>query len=60
MKGLIPFDVWNVSTKEEAVTRKLVETNNALENFNRQLNSSFSASRPSIYQFVEVVVIFLG
>ena len=54
LNGLIPFYVWNTSSLEAEACIRLVSTNNALENFNRQLNESFPTAHPNIYLFVEV------
>ena len=55
IEGPIPFDVWNVSADFNANEARLCATNNALECFNRQLNSAFPTPRPNIFQFIEAI-----
>ena len=57
-QGLIPFDMWNVS-EQQGNDDELFGTNNAMECFNRQLNSSFSSAHPNIFRFIEVKDKFL-
>ena len=54
IRGCIPFDTWNVS-EQQGNDDELFATNNAMECFNRQLNSSFSSAHPNIFRFIEVI-----
>ena len=48
------FEAWNISRKLTLPTPDNA-TNNALENFNRQLNQEFAASQPSPFHFIVTI-----
>jgi hypothetical protein len=51
------YDVytWNVFKASKGNVESINQTNNALENFNRQLNSCFSNPHPNLFNFIECV-----
>jgi hypothetical protein len=49
------FDTWNLCTARSLNVDKKNRTNNALENFNRQLNSKFPTPHPNIFHFIDVI-----
>ena len=49
------FDVWNNSKARENRVEIQNRTNNALESFNKQLNSEFPAAHPNIFHFIETI-----
>jgi hypothetical protein len=55
LNGNIPFGTWNITAHDNLCLPNLVATNDALENFNRQLNSSFFSPHPNIFRFIEVI-----
>ena len=55
LKGRVAFEAWKVSGFGENDDIRLISTNNALENFNRQLNNAVGTPHPSAFTFVEVI-----
>ena len=55
VNGHIPFEMWNTTEYDDELLSRLVSTNNALENFNRQLNSFFASPHPNRFLFIETI-----
>jgi hypothetical protein len=49
------FELWNVSKHTMNENDLVSRTNNALENFNRKLNSEFASPHPNIFHFIDVI-----
>ena len=49
------FDIWNVSNTLSKNVDIQNRTNNALENFNKQLNGEFGFAHPNIFNFINTI-----
>lgn len=55
VNGNIPFEMCNYAGRNLTDEERHVNTNNALENFNRILNESFSSPHPNIFCFIDKI-----
>jgi hypothetical protein len=49
------FETWNISDQLQCGINVDNRTNNALENFNRQLNQEFPTAHPNIFHFITTI-----